>query len=111
MHLPRLALLFALVLIGCTAGDGGAAAQSQGRPFRVEVLASFSEPWAMTFLPSGQALVTETHGHLKLWTSGQPAIDVAGVPQVDYSGLGRLADILLRPDFAHNHLVYLSYAE
>jgi glucose/arabinose dehydrogenase len=111
MHLPRLAFLLALSLIGCTAGDGGAAAQSQNRIFRVEELATFDEPWAMTFLPSGQALVTEKHGHLKLWAAGRPAIDVAGVPQVHYSGQGGLADVVLHPDYARNHLVYLSYAE
>ena len=61
MHLPRLAFLLALSLIGCSAGDAGA--QSQSRPFQVEPLASFDEPWAMTFLPgSGQILVTEKRG-------------------------------------------------
>jgi glucose/arabinose dehydrogenase len=111
MHLPRLAFLLALVLIGCTAGDGGAAAQPQGRPFQVETLATFNEPWAMTFLPSGEALITEKRGHLKLWARGRPAIDVAGVPAVAYGGQGGLADIVLHPDYARNHLVYLSYAE
>jgi glucose/arabinose dehydrogenase len=112
MLLPRILFLLALALIGCTACDGGAAAQSQNRPFQVEPLASFDEPWAMTFLPgSGQALITEKRGRLKLWTPGRPAIDVAGVPQVHYSGQGGLADIVLHPDYARNHLVYLSYAE
>ena len=111
MHLPRLFSLLALTLIGCTAGDGGAAAQSRDRPFQIEALASFDEPWAMTFLPSGQALITEKRGHLKLWTPGRPAIDVAAVPPVHYSGQGGLADIVLHPNYARNHLVYLSYAE
>jgi glucose/arabinose dehydrogenase len=110
MPLPRLALLFALSLIGCTAGDS--AAPSQDRPFQVEALTSFDEPWAMTFLPgSSQALITEKRGRLKLWTPGRPAIDVAGVPPVAYGGQGGLADIVLHPDYARNHLVYLSYAE
>src|SRR3954469_11238824 len=111
MQLPRLAFLLAPALIGCTAGDGGAAAQSQNRSFRVEELATFDEPWAMTFLPSGQALITEKRGRLKLWTPGRPAIDVAGVPPVAYGGPGGVADIVLHPDYARNHLVYLSYAE
>src|SRR3954470_5794648 len=111
MHLPRLAFLLALSLIGCTAGDGGAAAQSQNRSFRVDELASFDEPWAMTFLPSGQALITEKRGRLKLWTPGGTSIDVSGVPRVEYGEQGGLADIVLHPDFANNHFVYLSYAE
>jgi len=112
MHLPRLALLPVLALIGCSAGNGGAAAQSRDRPFEVETLASFDEPWAMVFLPgSGQALVTERRGRLKLWTPGRPAIDVEGVPAVSYGGQGGLGDVALHPDFARNHLVYLSFAE
>ena len=106
MPLSRLALLPVLALLGC------AAARPQDLPFQVETLASFDEPWAMTFLPgSDRALITEKRGHLKLWSPGRPAIDVAGVPQVHYSGQGGLADIVLHPDFANNHLVYLSYAE
>jgi glucose/arabinose dehydrogenase len=109
MHLPRLALLPALFLIGCSSGGGLFA---QARPFQVEALATFDEPWAMTFLPgTGQALVTEKRGHLKLWTPGRPALDVAGVPAVAYGGQGGLADVVLHPDFARNRLVYLSYAE
>jgi glucose/arabinose dehydrogenase len=112
MPLPRLVLLAALVLIGCSGGGGGAAAPASDRPFQVEALATFDEPWAMTFLPdSGQALVTEKPGRLKLWTPGRPAIEVAGVPPVAYGGQGGLADVVLHPDFAQNHLVYLSYAE
>src|SRR3954468_2098085 len=106
MSVPRLALLSVLALLGC------AAARPQDRPFQVETLASFDEPWAMTFLPgSGQLLVTEKRGRLKLWSPERPAIDVAGVPSVHYGGQGGLADIVLHPDFEHNHLVYLSYAE
>jgi glucose/arabinose dehydrogenase len=109
MHLPRLALLPTLFLIGCSAGGGLFA---QARPFQVEAVATFAEPWAMTFLPgTGQALVTEKRGHLKLWTPGRPALDVAGVPPVAYGGQGGLADVVLHPDFARNRLVYLSYAE
>jgi glucose/arabinose dehydrogenase len=111
MHLSRLAFVLALTLIGCAAGDGGAAAQAQGRPFQVERLATFAEPWAMTFLPSGQILITERRGRLKLWTPGGASIDVAGVPSVSYGGQGGLGDVVLHPDFARNGLVYLSFVE
>lgn len=33
-------------------------------PFDVEVVASFDEPWALTFLPDGRMLVTEKKGRL-----------------------------------------------
>ncbi|HEX8640274.1 MAG TPA: PQQ-dependent sugar dehydrogenase, partial [Allosphingosinicella sp.] len=115
----RAFVLPALILIGCTAnGDGGTAAQPSaeaqaGRPFRVEALARFEEPWAMTFLPGGrEALVTEQGGRLKLWAADGGAVrDVAGVPAVDYGGQGGLGDVALHPDFPANRLVYLSYVE
>ncbi len=109
MRLSGSALLPVLLLLGC-AGDGAALAQD--RPFQVEEIARFAEPWAMAFLPGGrQALITEKRGTLKLWTRGGAAVDVAGVPAVDYGGQGGLGDVVLHPDFAANGLVYLSFAE
>jgi aldose sugar dehydrogenase len=110
MYLPRLALLPILLLIGCSSAGGGLFAQD--RPFQIEAVATFDQPWAMTFLPgTGQALVTERRGHLKLWTPGRPAIEVAGVPAVSYGGQGGLGDVVLHPAFATNRLVYLSWVE
>ena len=113
MRRPSSALLSALLLIGCNASGGDAPAFAQERPFEVAEIAQFAEPWAMAFLPGGrQALITEKRGALKLWTvGGRGAIDVAGVPAVDYGGQGGLGDVALHPDFANNHFVYLSYAE
>src|SRR5688500_17053525 len=117
MRAFRSILLPALVLIGCTAGgdDASGAAQpreSGDRPFEVEPIGQFQEPWAMTFLPGGrQALITERRGALKLWAVGSAAVDVAGGPTVDYGGQGGLGDIILHPQFAANNLVYLSWAE
>jgi glucose/arabinose dehydrogenase len=97
-------LFLAAMILGCAACDD--------RPFQVEAVGQFAEPWAMAFLPGGrQALITERRGVLKLWTVGGGAIDVAGVPAVDYGGQGGLGDVVLHPDFAHNGLVYLSFAE
>jgi len=105
------AFMSALLLIGCSAGDG-APAFAQTRPFQVEEVARFDQPWAMTFLPGGrQALITEKGGTLKLWTRGAAAVDVAGVPAVDFGGQGGLGDVVLHPDFANNGFVYLSFAE
>jgi len=85
---------------------------AQGRPFEVETVAQFDEPWAMVFLPgTGQALITEKRGRLKLWTPGGAAIDVGGVPAISYGGQGGLGDVVLHPGFAANRLLYLSYVE
>jgi aldose sugar dehydrogenase len=101
-------VFLAAMILGCS----GCGASAQDRPFEVEPVGQFAEPWAMVFLPGGrQALITERRGVLKLWTVGGGAIDVAGVPAVDYGGQGGLGDVVLHPDFAHNGLVYLSFAE
>jgi aldose sugar dehydrogenase len=89
------------------AGPGQAAS---GRPFAIQEVATFDEPWAMTFLPDGSALVTEKPGRLIWWANGR-ATPVAGVPAVDYGGQGGLGDVVLHPNFASNRLVYLSWAE
>lgn len=114
----RYAFLPAFALIACSANgevaadNGAAAQQSSAQPFEVHALAEFDEPWAMAFLPGErQALVTEQRGRLKLWTVGGEAIEVAGVPEVDYGGQGGLGDIALHPQFSTNNLVYLSWAE
>jgi glucose/arabinose dehydrogenase len=110
MRFARSALIPLCLLAGCSADNGPAFAQT--RPFQVEEVARFNQPWAMTFLPGGrQALVTEKAGTLKLWTMGGAAVDVAGVPRVDYGGQGGLGDVVLAPDFASSGMVYLSFAE
>src|SRR3954465_1203209 len=104
-----------LLLAACSAGSESAAAPqaSATRPFQVRPIAKFDEPWAMTFLPgSGQALITEKAGKLKLlWSDTGRVSDVAGVPPVDYGGQLGLGDVVLHPDFARNRLVYLDRSE
>lgn len=81
-------------------------------PFRVTPVASLDQPWAMTFLPDGRALVTEKPGRLRLVevTSGRVGT-VSGVPAVAAGGQGGLGDVVLHPAFGGNRLVYLSYVE
>jgi glucose/arabinose dehydrogenase len=85
-----------------------------GKPFAIQPLGDFEEPWAMAFLPNGTALVTERKGKLMLWSRSGDAVataEVAGVPEVDYGGQGGLGDVVLHPNFARNRLVYLSWVE
>lgn len=75
-------------------------------------VASFNEPWAMTFMPDGRLLVTEKRGRVFVVTQdGQKSRAVEDTPNVDYRGQGGLGDVVLHPDFDNNRLVYLSYAE
>ncbi|MBO0906008.1 PQQ-dependent sugar dehydrogenase [Jiella sonneratiae] len=84
----------------------------QGTKVAVEAVASFDEPWAMTFLPDGSMLVTEKAGTLlHVSADGKEKTPVAGVPAVAYGGQGGLADVVLHPKFSENHLVYISFAE
>lgn len=85
---------------------------ANGQPFVATEVATFDEPWAMTFLPDGRLLVTEKEGKLKLLDIASKRIgQISGVPAVDYGGQGGFGDVLLHPKFASNGLVYLSYAE
>lgn len=108
----------ALLLAGCMAsppGNSGAraadAAPARALPFNVTEIARFNEPWAMTFLPDGGALITEKSGALKWRKPDGTTGDVAGVPTVAYGGQGGLGDVVLSPDFANDRYVYLSWAE
>ncbi|WP_257547991.1 PQQ-dependent sugar dehydrogenase [Sphingopyxis sp. DBS4] len=124
--LSALALSAAIAVAACSTGPASNAADSAAldasgaqpatpladAPFTVREVASFDEPWAMTFLPGGkQALVTERAGKLKLWRESGPALDVAGVPTVAYGGQGGFGDVILAPDFASSGTVYLSWVE
>jgi glucose/arabinose dehydrogenase len=100
-----------LFLVAACGGVGGGAAAAQDRPFRVEEIGRFSEPWAMTFLPGGDLLVTEKRGALKLRRADGRILDVSGAPSVSYGGQGGFGDVVLHPGFASNHLVYLSWIE
>ena len=65
-------------------------------PFTVTEMASFDEPWAMTFLPDGKGmLVTERGGRLLYWREGAAApVAVTGVPAVAAGGQGGLGDVI-----------------
>lgn len=83
-----------------------------GRPFAVAPVATFDEPWAMTFLPDGSALVTERGGALLLVDpSSGSTTAVQGVPHVAVGGQGGLGDVILTPGFAHDGRIYLSWVE
>lgn len=127
--IPALALSAAMAVAACSGGatTGNAAPADASRldssgehpaapladaPFTVQEVATFDEPWAMTFIPGTRlALVTEKAGKLKLWQEGGAVLDVAGVPPIAYGGQGGFGDVILAPDFASSGTIYLSWAE
>ena len=84
---------------------------TQGSELVATRIATFDEPWAMTFLPDGTLLVTEKQGVLWQVSNKGLKTKVQGLWKVAYGGQGGLGDVVLHPDFESNAWVYLSYAE
>ena len=82
-----------------------------GRPFVVEELDKFDEPWAMAFLPGGELLVTDRGGTLRLREVDGRTVEIGGVPKVVHDGQGGLGDVIASPGFASDRIVYLSWVE
>jgi glucose/arabinose dehydrogenase len=81
--------------------------------FDVTVVAKgLANPWAVEPLPSGDFLVTEKFGRLRIvaanGTIGQP---IAGLPAVDARGQGGLLDVALSPGFDTDRTIYWSFTE
>ncbi|MGQ9427206.1 PQQ-dependent sugar dehydrogenase [Gilvimarinus sp. F26214L] len=107
----RFHLLFILPLALLSGLPAIAQSQNADPPFNAEELADFEQPWAMTFLPDGAALITEMKGELLLFREGAEPQQIEGVPEVAFGGQGGLGDVALHPDFANNQVIYISYAE
>ena len=85
---------------------------SHDYPFVIEEMASLDQPWAMTFLPDGNFLVTEKPGKMLMMNqAGETLAEISGVPEVAYGGQGGLGDVVIHPDFNENKTVYISFAE
>jgi aldose sugar dehydrogenase len=78
----------------------------------VTVADGLVQPWSIAFLPTGEMLVTERPGRLRIVRQGkllpQP---VEGVPEVFFQGQGGLLEVMAHPNFASNRLLYLSYSK
>ena len=95
------------------AGQTRAPEQKSTAAFDVVTVAKgLDYPWGLAFLPSGEMLVTEQPGRLRLVSaSGELSAPIAGIPRVDARAQGGMLDVAIDPDFASNGLVYLSYSE
>ncbi len=63
-------------------------------------------PWSLAFLPSGELLVTERSGTVRVVGEQERTLSV---PEVAEVGEGGLLGIALHPDFASNKFLYLYY--
>jgi aldose sugar dehydrogenase len=81
--------------------------------FDVTVLTKgLSSPWAVEPLPSGDFLVTEKSGRLRIVSAtGEIGEPIAGLPAVDARGQGGLLDVALSPRFESDRTIYWSFTE
>ena len=80
-------------------------------PFKIDAIGTFAKPFALAFLPSGELLVTEKDGTLKLRQSNGHTTAVEGVPSVARVSQGGLLDVAPSPDFERSRHIYLTYSE
>jgi aldose sugar dehydrogenase len=94
-------------------GQTRACAVTSNVEFEVRVLArGLAHPWAVEPLATGEVLVTERPGRMRIVTaSGELGEPIAGVPEVDARGQGGLLDVALSPDFERDRTIFWSYAE
>ncbi len=79
--------------------------------FKVEVITNeLKQPWGVAPLPSGDFLVTEKSGQLRVVSAnGVISSPIKGLPEVSVVGQGGLLDVVLHPQFSSNGFIYLSY--
>lgn len=76
-----------------------------------DLVTGLSVPWAIAFLPGGDALVTErdTARLLRVTPAGKVS-EVGKVPGVSPAGEGGLLGVAVSPSYARDHWVFLYYS-
>lgn len=70
-----------------------------------------SIPWAMVQLPSGEILISERKGELRVFKNGRLLSErINGLPDIHSNGQGGLLDLALHPDFSKYQWIYFTYA-
>jgi glucose/arabinose dehydrogenase len=112
-----LAIVSAIAIACSHAPAGRGAGEIENSPqtqssFKVEtVIPNLEVVWSIVWAPDGRMLFTERPGRVRVFENGklrpQPLFVV---PDVEPRGESGLMSIALHPQFASNHLLYLSYA-
>ena len=103
-----IALIACLLCLSATADSFN----SEKHNFNTDTLIDrLDHPWGMSFLPSGNLLISERSGNLLLANidTGKTQI-LEGLPTIDEHGQGGLLDVLVHPQFDTNQWIYFSYA-
>ena len=82
---------------------------SSKNTIKIEKIAVFDEPWALTFINQDELLVSTKKGNLWLVQKDGKKSLIEGIPEIAYGGQGGLGDILPHPKFSQNNLLYLSF--
>jgi glucose/arabinose dehydrogenase len=113
-----LSVLLIAVAIACShtppgrgAGEIETSAQTQSS-FKVDtVVGGLQVPWAIVWAPDGRMIFTERAGRVRVFENGKLRPEpLFTVPDVEPSGESGLMSVVLHPQFASNHFLYLSYA-
>lgn len=107
------AIALGFVSQSCLA-DASAPLQSEAHSFRIEQVAEGLElPWAIAFLPDGNALVSERNAgrivRVDLDTGAISGLS-GGADDVYIDRNGGMLDVVLHPEFAGNRFVYYCYS-
>ena len=96
---------------GRGAGEVETSAEAQSS-FKVEtVVGGLQVPWSIVWDPDGRMIFTERPGRVRVFENGKLRPEpIFTVPDVEPSGESGLMSVSLHPQFASNHLLYLSYA-
>jgi glucose/arabinose dehydrogenase len=107
-------LILTLFAVSCCRayGDDQIIQTQLGRVLVKTVVSGLEHPWGLDFMPTGDAVLSERPGRLRIVTPhGIASAPLAGVPKVFATGQGGLLDVALAPDFSTSREVYLSFAE
>ncbi|CAM2800668.1 PQQ-dependent sugar dehydrogenase [Rariglobus hedericola] len=76
----------------------------------VTVINGLVHPWSVAWLPTGEMLIAEKFGHLRLARNGALASEpISGLSEIRSGERSLLMDVSLHPHFAENRWVYLTY--
>ena len=119
--LNRILIVLLLTVVassGCSAAEEGEVdfpvvpASKIVPKMRVETVATNLEiVWSIVFAPDNRMFFTERPGRVRVIENGKLiAAPFFTVPDVELSGESGLMGMVLHPNFAENHFVYLAYA-
>ena len=106
-----LIVLSVAILAGCQGANPIAETTPGNTEYKVETVATGLEvPWAIAFVPDGRIFVTERPGRIRVIKNGvlEPT-PLATLTDIVSGGEGGLMDLTLHPNFATNHLLYVSF--